>query len=345
MPGTDGPAQADEGKALPPPPSFGRQMAQLVIIPAVIVIACLAMWMLFVGMAGGDEGVDALLAKLRQSGGAGTIGYDIKDPRYQERSRAAYTLPAAIERELKDADPQREAQISEALTEILDKHVAPHEDALRRYLLIALGRLGQPEALPRIIAHLDADEDQVRYGAIEALSLWPDEDAARAAVPGLIKALGASNPQVRIGAAAVLGSIATPGSSGAIDALRQAMNDGSDTPPAVRQQAAIALAQLGDERGGTFVAAVLLDRQAVAEHVATQLPDGASEAQRRARTDELLLASLASVIRPTRAMTQDVVWDKIQFLADDDPNLNIRGAAKKLLEQRDRLVQPATDGR
>jgi len=305
-------------KGDPPPTPFGRQLAQLVVIPAVIVVICVGLSVMFGWMAGGSADIETHLARLRQSGGSGRMAFDLQDPRYKDRSLAAFNIAAMIP---SIKDPQKRAKLSSDLLHILKNSVGDHEETLQVYLLMAIGQLGQEGGLQLLINSSEASSSQVRQGAIGGILSWPDRQEAKVAVKTLTKALGDKSPLVVTQAAAGLGELASPQDQSVILALHVVLeHSDSDMRDAV-WNAAIALARLGDEKGSTIVATVLLDRKAL-----TQIADLDTGMQDRVMLSTLLVA---------KDMTDPRIWDKIKQLAAQDSNPRVQAQTRGLLMLRD----------
>ena len=334
MPGDDEGA-ASPGGSDPPVPAkatpFGLQMAQLVIIPAVIVVVCILLAVMFGLVAGAQDSIDTHLMKLRQSGGSGRLAMGLQDPRYKDRGLAAYNIATMIPR---IDDPAEKQRVSDELIEILDDHVGDQEQVLQAYLLLALGQLGQPGGLSRIVKAAAVDHPQVRQGAVGGLLSWPDRAEARAmGLEMLIRLLDDEAPVVIATAAAALGELATPHDLEVIAGLKRALEGsvGLEGREA-RWNAAVTLAKLGDAAGGQFVAAVLLDRESLGKMPAGESGPSAQETMTRAGADRIILATLASL----RSCENPIVWDKIAQIADNDPSRAVRSAAKQLVMGRQR---------
>lgn len=310
------------------PPTFGREMLQLVLIPAAIVVVCIGLALLFGWLAGAKDTIDNHLLKLRQSGGAGHLPFGLQDPRYKDRGLAAHTIATMI-RSGQVSDPAEQQHLSAALTDILQHNVADHEVLLQAYLLIAVGCLGQQDALPVLFQGLQSPHAQVRHGAILALLSWPDVSAARSeAVPALQQRLADTDPAVRATAAAALGKLASPGDAQVIAALRQAMGPVDLALRESRWNAAVALARLGDADGSRFVATVLLDRAALAQLPAAETGPDTQKTMPPGTVDRVMLATL----KAADTMTDPAIWDKITQIADHDPSLPVRQEAYRLLQ-------------
>ena len=328
MPGQQSTPASEAPSAPGKPTPWGLQMAQLIIIPALIVIACISLAWMFSVLAGAKDDIDTHLLKLRQSSGAGKLAMGLQDPRYKDRGLAAYNIATMIRHE---TDPDEKLRISTALTEILEQHVAPDEYVLQDYLLRALGQLGQPGGLDTIIKRLDAPHPRIRQGAIGGVLSWPDTHEARRALGTLAARLNDDDPIVRAIAAAAVGQIAGPEDQHVIESLRSSMQnaEGLEMREA-RWNAAVAMAKLGDAQGGRFVADVLLDRSVLAAMPAGETGPSVEQKMTRGMADRVILSTLASVYQ-----TDDQqIWDKITQIADNDPSRVVKTAAEKLLKSR-----------
>lgn len=331
-PGLPMPADADDAQAtiaVPPPPGFGRQMAQLVIIPAVIVIVAVGVALLFGRLASTSDSLDNHLLQLSQGSGAGKMVYDLQDPRYKDRGLAAYNIATIIP---SIRDPAERRRVSDELTKILRQHVNEDEDLLHIYLLTALGQLGQENAVPTIVSYLDASRPMVRQGAVRGLLSHPDAEAARAGLAGLQALMADADPNVRAEAAAALGELARPGDEGVKLALMENLVGPQSEFREAQWNAAVALARLDHEAGSRFVADVLLNREVLARLPSAESGPGADRAMSNNMQDRVILSTLAAA----PDMKDPAIWARIAAIADKDPNLAVRNAALEVTRQRER---------
>jgi len=331
---TGAPAAEAAGAPLPPPPSMGKQMAQLVIIPAVIAMIAVALFWLFGSLASTSDSMVDQLARIRRNANyTGESLAGAQDPRYRDGLLAAYQLVATIEKLKTDADRK---VLSDHLVLILKDNVNPKNTELQYCLLMALGRLAQPGGLEAVLTRADSPHVRVRVAVVGAILDWSARDAqgARAALPVLIGMLDDSHEQVRTPAAAAMSRLARPTDTEVIAPLKEAMGSiGVDPDGRVFQttvnHAAIALALLNDPQGSAYVADVLLDRKALA----------ALRADMSGKTDATMLANeqdhvIAGTLLYVGRMPDERVWSKVRELADHDPNVSIRKAALQLLAER-----------
>jgi hypothetical protein len=330
------PGDQTEPSAPAPPSSAARQIAQLVIIPALIVLAGIGAAMLFVWVASTQESIEDQVNRMRGCGALGKGPLGFQDPRYKDCWHAAFNIANRIDQ---ITSPRQRATLHGDLAELLAEQAASEQDESRlsAYLLMAIGRLGQDGGLPLLVRWLDSPSADGRRGALEGLMAWPDAKsprgrrAARRALPQMTVLLADPEAEVALRAAAVLGELALPQEQQVHSALHEAMGSEGLGRRYVRWQAAVALARLGDRVGSRLVAELLLDR----EQLSTQ-PDGivgkrAREMMRADTQDDIILSTLMVA----RDFTDQAVWDKIDRLAELDPSPMVKRAARQLnLERR-----------
>jgi len=337
MPGTHAGQPASGPTPLEAPTSFGRQMAQLIIIPAVIVIISIAVVATLGLLVRTPDSVDDLLARLEQPSGMGRTTVGLQDPRYLDRCRAAQELAIRIPRM---TDPAERQRVNTALINTLKQSVDPVQDIeLQTFLLLAIGLLGEEGGLDVLMARLESQDMRVVEGAVGGILAWPEVASARQAVPALVRVLNNEGATVRAEAAAALGKLARPDDVQAVEALARAMQVVGTIHRDISWNAGVALAKLGDPRGVRMVTHVLLNREALAK-----LPEGetgprASQPMSAAMQDRVMIHTLANVISGEGEsmilhMDDEALWNKISELADQDSSREVRRLAGILLERR-----------
>jgi HEAT repeat protein len=178
---------------------------------------------------------------------------------------------------------------------------------IRQYLAMVLGKLGDRRATPLLVDGLNDRAPETRLYAALALGTLRD----RTAVPALVKAFTTDERDVRKAAAYALGEIGDPR---ALPALVDAL---ADPIPDVRYNAAIAVARFGDTRS-VGVLREMLDRPRL-DAVAGMRPD---------QKEATMLAAIPALVRiaPGEARTL------LDPLAQSDPSMQVRSAAKEALE-------------
>jgi HEAT repeat protein len=178
---------------------------------------------------------------------------------------------------------------------------------VRRYLALALGRLGDRRAVPSLLKAIgaEADSETVIY-SVWALGAIGDP----AAVPELVKLARSEDPGIRMSVTHALGSLP---SADADAALRNALGDPTED---VRWNAAVALAHRGDG-AATPVLLQMMDRAHLAS-VAGLTPEQAEDA--------VLQAVAVSVKLPDPELQA-----ALARLRDADPSLKVRAAAREAL--------------
>jgi HEAT repeat protein len=271
---------------------------QFFLFPLGIVAVCVAVFVVFGLIAGESRGARDYLAEIR-SGSA--------NRRWQAAFELSKVLQAGKEAAL--GDPKLAA---EALT--LFRESSRDDPRVRRYLALALGRLGRPEAVPDLLAaarHAESEgraaDPDTRVYAICALGAIGD---ARA-VPELMALSGESDAGIRKAAVHALGGF--PGEE-ARDALRKALADSTED---VRWNAALALARRADESAEPVLLG-MMDRS----YLETVTALSAEQ-----REEAVLQAAAAAA-----ALPGPEVRAALERLRDGDPNLKVREAARRALD-------------
>ena len=229
---------------------------------------------------------------------------EVKSGGRRERWQAAYQLSQLINVGEAKKYPNLVDDVGKVYAD------AKHDDPrIRQYLSMVLGNLGDRRATPMLVDAIEHDEaPETRIYA--ALALGRLHDAA--AVPALVKVFQSDERDVRKAAVYALGEIGDPR---AIPALETALND----PIAdVRYNVAIALARMNDKRS-IGVLREMLDRKALAK--VQMRPD---------QTDAILLAAIPALKR----IAPEEAPRLLGPLAQSDPSLQVRSAAKEALGQR-----------
>jgi HEAT repeat protein len=278
---------------------------QFFIFPMSIVAVCVAVFVVFGLVATGPKDPRAILAEVRTGGGI----FNIK------RWQAAYALANALESE---ADLQRARSDPRFVPEVIalfrETEGGTGDDPLvRRYLAVALGRLGDPRAVPELRRTVQqraaaADAQAVIYAAW-ALGAIGDP----AALSDLLPLAQSDDAGFRKAAVHALGGFTAPEARGAVAAAL------ADEAVDVRWNAAVALARHGDARA-TPVLLEMLDR----EHLAA-LP----ELTPGQRDDAVMEA-----VRAAAALGDPRLRAALEKARASDPSLRVREAARVALAAR-----------
>lgn len=282
MPEGDGPEVS--GTAL-------RAFVGLFLVPLGVVAACVGVFLLFGWLAGRSAGIDAWIDDLDASW----------RPR---RAQAAFELSRAV-----TADPALLASV-ERRRALRDRFGAANDPRQRGFLALVLGRAGDPEAVPLLLAALPAAAGEERVYLLLALGLSGDPRA----LPVLVEHLEATDPGLRKSAAWAIGELAAGGdaSEPSIAPLCRRLDD----PVAdVRWNAAVALARLGSDAGAATLAEVL-DRTRTGE-----VPGITAEQQEAA-----MLAAIPALAAVAPERARPLLAD----LARGDPSPEVRRAARRV---------------
>lgn len=276
---------------------------QFFVFPMAIVAVCVTVFVVFGLIAHEDRTARGYLSEIR-SGGA------------NRRWQAAFELSKLLQagRDAARKDPEL---VPEAIA--LFDQTATDDPRVRRYLALALGRLGDRRAVPSLVKSLgaeNADSETVIYAAW-ALGAIGDPSA----VPDLARLAAGQDRGIRKAAVHALGGFAT---EEARAALRAALEDAADD---VRWNAALALARR-DEAAATPVLLQMLDRDGLAK---VRAP---SERGIEAPTPEQAEEALLQAIAAAGTLGDPALESALAKLRDADPSLKVREAARQALERR-----------
>ena len=250
-----------------------------------------------------------------------------------QRERAA----EALRPRLADPSPDVRYAVALAIGRLGDRDaLAPLCDMLddpepmpRQAAAVALGEIGDPRAFSPLCDALRAGETDLRFQAVTAISLV---NPAAAAAP-LREAMADEDPDVRGSAAAALGDLHHDEARDGLAELASA-----DADRQVRLEAALSLARLGDRRGTRALVAMLEDRQygvLAAEHLFRCPDPGARQVLERALErwlgPPLLKVWAAGAL--VRLGQQDAREHLVQLLASRTPT--VRGLTIQVLGEID----------
>ncbi len=295
---TPPPPSPREDAPVPPPErqSFPFLVLQFFVFPLAIVAVCVAVFVIFGLIASEGKGASDYLAEVR-TGGA------------NRRWQAAFELSKALQARKDKAleDPKFAQELIRTFEES-----SADDPRVRRYLALALGRLGDPRAVPallRAVAESSAEsppDSEGRIYVIWALGSIGDP----ASVPELVRLAGSEDAGVRKAAVHALGSLP---SEEARAALVQSLEDAAED---VRWNAALALARFGDAATAP-VLLQMMDRK----HLTTV--EGLTPEQQ----EEAILQAVAAADR----VPDPALRAALEGLRDKDPNLKVREAARRAL--------------
>ena len=269
---------------------------QFFIFPMAIVAVCVTVFVIFGLIASEGKGARAYLDEVR-TGGA--------NRRWQAAFELSKVLQARKDPSL--ADPA----FADELVRVF-AGAGTDDPRVRRYLALALGRLGDKRAVPALVqaaapsGDASADPDTQVY-AVWALGAIADP----AAVPTLVSLARSGDAGLRKAAVHALGSF--PGED-ARAALLVAVNDPVED---VRWNAAVALARRRDPAAAP-VLLQMMDRR----HLST-IADLTGEQ----REEAVLQAVQAAAVVPDPALRS-----ALEGLRDSDPSMKVRAAARAALE-------------
>jgi len=297
---TETPTSAEEPAPDEHAPGAERQttpflVLQFFIFPMAIVAVCVTVFVVFGLIASEGKGPRDYLQEVR----AGSAN---------RRWQAAFELSKVLQAGKHPAlrDPEFVAQVA-----VLFDEAGNDDPRVRRYLAVALGRLGDRKGVPSLekfveTAGPDTDVETLIY-AVWALGSLGDP----AAVPALVEASGSEERDVRKAAAHALGVFPGEEARAALVALL------ADAGEDVRWNAAVSLARRGDT-AATPVLLQMLER----DHLAKV--EGVTHEQQ----EEALLQAVAVATE----LPDPDVKKALETLRDRDPSLKVRDAAREALK-------------
>jgi len=226
--------------------------------------------------------------------------------------------PAAYELSRLMADPKVRADKTLAPALVKAFQESKNDQAVRRYLALAIGRLDPPlpaDAIADLTRALEDPDSETRISVIWALGSSGDE----AVVPRLIPLFSAQDADAGIRKMVVYALGALPGTT-QIDTLRVALQDST---PDVRWNAAVALARKGSHEG-VPVLKQMLDRAYVEQNV-----------KREVRLDEdvdPIADVLISGLRAAATLKDEDLRPAVAALSQNDRSLKVRDAAMEALK-------------
>jgi len=274
--------------------SFGVAVFQFFLIPALVVIACVGLFLFFGWLVAEEK---SSLDYLR----------DIKTGGATRRWQAAFELA----KQLNNLGQQSGREdLGNLVPEMIDVFQDAERDdpRVRRYMALALGHVGDRQAVPVLLEALADDDAETRIYAIWSLGSLGDE---RAVAP-LLELANHDDPGVRKMVVYSLGALRAEGARVTLQAAL------GDTHMDVAWNAAIALAQLGDASGRDRILQ-MLDREFL---------QSVTEMTEEQRVEAMMTAMKGAVL-----LGDPQLRARLQEISGGDPNLKVRQAAFESLAQ------------
>lgn len=294
--------EPDDSSASEPLPQPERQstpflVLQFFIFPMAIVFVCVAVFVIFGLIAAEAKSAREYIGEVR-SGGA------------NRRWQAAFELSKVIQ--AKRDELSRDPRFVDELVRLF-QDAEKDDPRVRRYLALALGRVGDAKAVPALLRAVsqqgpDADSETLIY-SIWALGAIRDG----AALPELVRLAAAEDAGLRKAAVHALGTL--PGEAARARLVESLQDPAED----VRWNAALALARRG-EAAAAPVLRRMLDR-AHLDAVAGLTPQ---------QRDEAMLAAVAA----SSQLSDPELLAALERLLRGDASLKVREAAGAALEPR-----------
>jgi HEAT repeat protein len=284
-----------------PPPSAEEEperqttpflVLQFFVFPMAIVAVCVTVFVIFGLIAAEGKGAREYL-------------HDVRSGSANRRWQAAFELSKVLQAGKDPAlgDPEFVAEIT-----ALFEDARTDDPRVRRYLALALGRLGHPGAVPALREAARSSEDpETRIFSTWALGAIRDESS----LGDLVELTLDPDAGIRKAAAHALGGFR---GSRVADALAGLLRD----PVAdVRWNAALALGRRGDQRSREVLLG-MLDRQSL------RAVEGVTEAQ--------VEAAMLQAVAVSAALHDPEVDAVLEEIAKREESLAVREAARQALE-------------
>jgi len=275
------------------PTGAGRLVVRFFLLPLLVVGTAVGIFLVFSLMTFERRSPRDYLAEVR-GGSAG------------RRWQAAFELSRRIG-SMKPG-PERDAIATESLRLFQTLSPTREEDVkVRRYLVLALGKLGDRSAVPVLLGATRDPDPETRLYAVWSLGMLGDPGA----VDAVLEASRSEDPGMRKMAAYVAGKL---GDRRVVPRLRVLLED---RVPDVRWNAAIALATMGDGSGIAVLRAIV-DREALARQAALS----ADQAE----------AAMVNALKALAILRDEGTVPLLEKVAREDPNLRVRDAARRAIE-------------
>jgi HEAT repeat protein len=268
---------------------------QFFIFPMAIVAVCVAVFVIFGLVASEGKSPRDYVTEVRSGG-------------VSRRWQAAFELSKVLQSG-KEAVAKDERLVQEIVS--LYDESGNDDPRVRRYLAVALGRVGDRRAVPsllRTLATPEADPETIIY-SVWALGAIGDASAA----PTLVKLASSEDRGLRKAAVHALGSMPSPETR---NALAGALGDAADD---VRWNAALSLAR---------------QRDAAAAPVLAEMLDRSRLARVEGITPEQIEDAILQAVAATVTVPDPELLAALGRLRDSDPSLKVREAARQALERQ-----------
>ncbi|MCH7701392.1 MAG: HEAT repeat domain-containing protein [Planctomycetes bacterium] len=232
-------------------------MGRLFLVPLLIVgtiIGCaVVVVLLFGGLVSEPEhSIDQLITALERPAGDKTVGVML--PRDKEVWQAAQELAGRLTRadqELIGADRDKIVRRLARIVQRIGPLSADLPEGERQklaFVMMALARVGQPDALPTLLEQLEAPSAATRRAALMALSYYPDPAELGPYIAVIARSLLDEAVEVQIVACPVVALVADSADRARAFAADRLAERLVDADREVQWNAAVALGRLADRR-------------------------------------------------------------------------------------------------
>lgn len=343
-----------------PPMNFslmGRFFAVPLVIISTIVGGAILVVLLFGGPAAPDQRtIEQLLQALETNTGERNLGLLLT--REKEMWQTALELGVRLENKHKDAELQQAdlAMLANRLGAMVDADL-DHFEALAtsgadrerqreyrserlRFLILALGRTEQIEAVAPLLAVLERTDETYSASAVQALGYLHEAGVSRNVITAIIDELErAARPETKLVACTVLSVLTDAEDEPAVQALISAYRAAEGD---VEWNCALALARLGDATGRATLLD-LMDREFLERDGLYETKDGAGVVHRYPLPPQRVQEILIAAIDAGAQLGDPEVFAQVRQLAESDRSPAVREHAAGVLRKREQTtVRPRT---
>lgn len=271
---------------------------QFFLIPLTVVAVTVTVYVGFRSLLADDRSPQDYLMEIRNGGS-------------DRRWPAAYELS----RLMSDPKVRSDSALAPALVKAFEESKSD-DPRVRRYLALAIGRLGPPlpaQAVTDLTRALDDPDSEARITVIWALGSSGDPAVGERLEP----LYQSDDPGIRKMVVYALGAL--PG-EGPVDTLRTALQDSA---PDVRWNAAVALSRHGNHEG-VSVLRQMLDRSYVEQTVKREV--------RQDEDQDPIADVMISGLRAAATLKDATLRPSIESLSQQDRSMKVRQAALEALK-------------
>lgn len=353
---------AEAKKEILPEPPGAKMLVRLFLIPLVIAGLVVGIMVPIAWMAGGPSGMDQAIADLKKPGGERTADM-LVGPGAKQRYMAAKVISDKMKEMMgRGMTVEERIRLSDQLIDVLEHHTQATEGEVQHFVLLALGRAwsvdprqeamnsaeavaSREKTLATLVKFADAAPansskeavkaaTSTRKAAVLAIGFLAGRPEVKQAAPVLIRKLAEdAELDVRFSAASALGPMSSAEDGAVVEALKAAMRQAQRNEPELVWAAAGSLAQM-NVADAKDVILMLLDRKQLSELDYFDREQDAQNPPARKLGEEEQQRILINTMQCAVKLKVEAVQAKLREIAEQDPSVRVRAAAKELLEKK-----------